>query len=61
MSLSINSIDLAKHGFSIHGEDHQDKVLIHKTISSLIYRDLSLPSVAGATRHTASGGTHYNR
>ncbi|MFZ6043768.1 hypothetical protein ACOV11_25130, partial [Vibrio natriegens] len=25
--------DLAKHSFSIHGEDHQGKVLIHKTIS----------------------------
>ncbi len=36
MSLSINSIDLAKHSFSIHGEDHQGKVLIHKTIARSI-------------------------
>ncbi len=33
MSHSIYSIDLAKHSFSIHGEDHQGKVLIHKTIA----------------------------
>ncbi|MEJ2767068.1 hypothetical protein VV869_24310 [Photobacterium sp. MCCC 1A19761] len=33
MSPSVYGIDLAKHSFSIHGEDHQGKVLIHKTIS----------------------------
>ncbi|MEJ2767046.1 hypothetical protein VV869_24170 [Photobacterium sp. MCCC 1A19761] len=33
MSLSVYGIDLAKHSFSIHGEDHQGKLLIHKTIS----------------------------
>ncbi|GHA42533.1 IS110 family transposase [Photobacterium aphoticum] len=33
MSLSIYGIDLAKHSFSIHGEDATGKVLIHKTIS----------------------------
>ncbi|MGF1734197.1 hypothetical protein [Photobacterium satsumensis] len=33
MSQSIYGIDLAKHSFSIHGEDHQGKVLIHKTIT----------------------------
>ncbi|WP_211225195.1 hypothetical protein [Photobacterium halotolerans] len=33
MSHSIYGIDLAKHSFSIHGEDHQGKVLIHKTIT----------------------------
>lgn len=31
MSQSIYGIDLAKHGFSIHGEDSTGKVLIHKT------------------------------
>ncbi len=30
MSHSIYGIDLAKHSVSIHGEDHQSKVLIHK-------------------------------
>ncbi|MGR2767555.1 hypothetical protein ACUYOF_08480 [Photobacterium ganghwense] len=33
MSLSIYGIDLAKHSFSILGEDEQGKVLIHKTIT----------------------------
>ncbi|MEJ2766598.1 hypothetical protein VV869_21810 [Photobacterium sp. MCCC 1A19761] len=33
MSQSIYGINLAKHSFSIHGEDHQGKLLIHKTIS----------------------------
>lgn len=33
MSQSVYGIDLAKHRFSIHGEDHQGKVLIYKTIS----------------------------
>ncbi len=32
MSKSVYGIDLAKHSFSIHGEDHQGKVLIHRTI-----------------------------
>ncbi|MGF1734124.1 hypothetical protein [Photobacterium satsumensis] len=27
-----NGIDLAKYSFSIHGENHQGKVLIHRTI-----------------------------
>ncbi|UTV29905.1 hypothetical protein NNL38_23160 [Photobacterium atrarenae] len=33
MSPSVYGIDLAKHSFSIHCEDHQGKLLIHKTIS----------------------------
>ncbi|QUJ70472.1 hypothetical protein KDD30_20485 (plasmid) [Photobacterium sp. GJ3] len=33
MSPSVYGIDLAKHRFSIHGEDHQGKLLIHKSIS----------------------------
>ncbi|PSW13419.1 IS110 family transposase [Photobacterium rosenbergii] len=33
MSQSIYGIDLAKHSFSIHGEDEHDKVLIHKSIT----------------------------
>ncbi|WP_084722175.1 hypothetical protein [Photobacterium aquae] len=33
MSLSIYGIDLAKHSFSIHGEDANGNTLIHKTIS----------------------------
>ncbi|MGF1734122.1 hypothetical protein [Photobacterium satsumensis] len=33
MSPSIYCIDLAKHTFSIHGEDHQGNVMIHKTIT----------------------------
>ncbi len=33
MSQSIYGIDLAKHSFSIHGEDEQGKVLIHKSIT----------------------------
>ncbi|TDR69747.1 hypothetical protein DFP78_107258, partial [Photobacterium lutimaris] len=28
MSQSIYGIDLAKHSFSIHGEDHHGKILI---------------------------------
>ncbi|MBV7263460.1 hypothetical protein KCG43_15765 [Photobacterium sp. WH24] len=32
MSKSVYGIDLAKHSFSIHREDHQGKVLMHKTI-----------------------------
>ncbi|MEI8592893.1 hypothetical protein [Photobacterium sp. Hal280] len=34
MSQFVYGIDLAKHSFSIHGEDHQGKVLIQKIISS---------------------------
>ncbi|TDR77272.1 hypothetical protein [Photobacterium lutimaris] len=33
MSPSIYGIDLAIHSFSIHGEDEQGKILIHKTIT----------------------------
>ncbi|MGR5065500.1 hypothetical protein [Photobacterium sp. DNB22_13_2] len=33
MSPSIYGINLAKHSLSIHGEDEQGKVLIHKTIT----------------------------
>jgi transposase len=33
MSLSIYGIDLAKHSFSIHGEDFTGKLLTHKTIT----------------------------
>ncbi|TDR77258.1 hypothetical protein DFP78_102275 [Photobacterium lutimaris] len=33
MSPSIYDIDLAKHSFSIHGEDEQGKILFHKTIT----------------------------
>ena len=33
MSLSIYGIDLAKHSFSIHGEDSKYNTLINKTIS----------------------------
>ncbi|WP_202603313.1 hypothetical protein [Photobacterium halotolerans] len=33
MSQSVYGIDLAKHSFSIQGENHQGKVLIHKTVS----------------------------
>ncbi|KLV11579.1 hypothetical protein ABT57_02280 [Photobacterium ganghwense] len=33
MSLSIYGIDLAKHSFSIYGEDEQGKALTHKTIT----------------------------
>ncbi|QUJ70469.1 hypothetical protein KDD30_20465 (plasmid) [Photobacterium sp. GJ3] len=33
MPPSVYGIDLAKHRFSIHGEDHQGKLLIHRTIS----------------------------
>ncbi|UIP26789.1 hypothetical protein [Photobacterium sp. TLY01] len=32
MSQSAYGIDLAKHSFSIHGENHQGNRLIHKTI-----------------------------
>ncbi|WP_202603961.1 hypothetical protein [Photobacterium halotolerans] len=32
MSKSVYGINLTKHSFSIHGEDHQGKVLIHRTI-----------------------------
>ncbi len=30
MSPFVYGIDLAKHRFSVHGEDHQDKVLMNK-------------------------------
>lgn len=33
MSQSIYGIDLAKHSFSIHGEDENGKVLNHRTIT----------------------------
>ncbi|MCG2837307.1 hypothetical protein L6J37_10730 [Photobacterium sp. WH77] len=33
MSQYFYVMDLAKHSFSIHGEDHQGKILIHKTIT----------------------------
>ncbi|WP_157037820.1 hypothetical protein [Photobacterium aquae] len=33
MSPSIYGIDLAKHFFTIHGEDANGNTLIHKTIS----------------------------
>ncbi|WP_415721084.1 hypothetical protein [Photobacterium ganghwense] len=33
MPPSVYGIDLAKHSFSIHGEDEQGKVLFYKTIT----------------------------
>ncbi|WP_120511077.1 IS110 family transposase [Photobacterium salinisoli] len=59
MSHSIYGIDLAKHSFSIHGEDHQGKVLIHKTItrSKVLETFANIPpAIIGME---ACGASHY--
>ncbi|QSV12882.1 transposase [Photobacterium ganghwense] len=59
MSLSIYGIDLAKHSFSIHGEDEQGKVLIHKTItrSKVLSTFANIPpAIVGME---ACGASHY--
>ncbi|MGF1689564.1 IS110 family transposase, partial [Photobacterium japonica] len=59
MSKSIYGIDLAKHSFSIHGEDATGKVLIHKTISRSkvleIFANIP-PAIIGME---ACGSAHY--
>ena len=59
MSLSIYGIDLAKHSFSIHGEDATGKVLIHKTLSrsKVLTTFANLPpAIIGME---ACGSAHY--
>ncbi|MEJ2766600.1 hypothetical protein VV869_21825 [Photobacterium sp. MCCC 1A19761] len=59
MSPSVYGIDLAKHSFSIHGEDHQGKLLIHKTISrSKVLSTFANipPAIIGME---ACGASHY--
>ncbi len=59
MSLSMYGIDLAKHSFSIHGEDEQSKVLIHKTItrSKVLSSFANIPpAIVGME---ACGASHY--
>lgn len=59
MSQSIYGIDLAKHSFSIHGEDHQGKILIHKTItrSKVLVMFANIPpAIVGME---ACGASHY--
>ena len=59
MSQSIYGIDLAKHSFSIHGEDEQGKVLFHKTIarSKVLVTFANIPpSIIGME---ACGASHY--
>jgi transposase len=59
MSLSIYGIDLAKHSFSIHGEDSVGNMLIHKTItrSKVLTTFVNIPpAIVGME---ACGASHY--
>ncbi|TDR68447.1 IS110 family transposase [Photobacterium lutimaris] len=59
MSQSIYGIDLAKHSFSIHGEDHHGKILIHKTItrSKVLVMFANIPpAIVGME---ACGASHF--
>lgn len=59
MSLSIYGIDLAKHSFSIHGEDSVGNMLIHKTItrSKVLTTFANIPpAIIGME---ACGASHY--
>ncbi|KLV05166.1 hypothetical protein ABT56_12315 [Photobacterium aquae] len=59
MLLSIYGIDLAKHSFSIHGEDANGNTLIHKTISRakvLTFFANLPPAIVGME---ACGCSHY--
>ncbi|KDM93483.1 IS110 family transposase [Photobacterium galatheae] len=59
MSLSVYGIDLAKHSFSIHGEDHQGKVLIHKTISRSKVLENFINNPPTMIVMEAYGASHY--
>ncbi|EAS40747.1 transposase [Photobacterium profundum 3TCK] len=59
MSQLLYGIDLAKHSFSIHGEDSTGKVLIHKTItrSKVLTTFANIPpAIIGME---ACGTSHY--
>ncbi|UXI02363.1 hypothetical protein [Photobacterium sp. TY1-4] len=59
MSPSVYGIDLAKHNFSIHGEEHHGKLLNHKTISrSKVLSTFANipPAIIGME---ACGASHY--
>ncbi|PSU34919.1 hypothetical protein [Photobacterium lutimaris] len=59
MSPSIYGINLAKHSFSIHGEDEQGKILIHKTItrSKVLVMFANIPPAI--VRMESCGASHY--
>ncbi|UXI03309.1 hypothetical protein [Photobacterium sp. TY1-4] len=59
MSLSVYCIDLTKHSFSIHGEDHQGKLLIHKTISRSKVLSTFANIPPAIIRMEACGASHY--
>ncbi|MDO6583386.1 hypothetical protein Q4491_18760 [Photobacterium sp. 2_MG-2023] len=59
MSQFVYGIDLAKHSFSIHGEDHQGKMLIQKTISRSKVLSTFTNMPPAMIRMEACGASHY--